>query len=381
MDHTYTDEQRLLFGTVTEILTRTGGDSRRRTATAADPGYRPAVWADLAAGGLTGLVVDAADGGSGAGPAEAQIVATALGSGGAGEPWIESAVVAASVIAELGDERHRAELLGALAGGSAVPILATEEPGRDMRTARPATRAERAADGWTVTGRKNPVVHGSAATALLVTAEAPDGTGVFWIDPAAAGVTVTGYRTFDDRRAAQIDLDAAPAVGLGAPGPQARAAVAGALVRGRAAWAAEAVGVMARAVDLTVEYLRTREQFGSPLSRFQALTHRVAEMYVALELARSMSDHATAAVAAGDLSPLTAARTALQICRSARLIGQEAIQLHGGIGMTAEHPLADHVTRLPAIEQQLGGADAALELLSAEIGTGAESGADPVSAG
>lgn len=379
MDHTHTDEQRLLADTVTEILARAGGEDHRRAVAVTDPGYRRAVWAELAASGLTGLLVAESDGGSGAGAVDAQTVAGALGRGGAGEPWIESAVIAAAVVADLGDEGQRAALLGGLADGSGLPILATDEPGRDLRTARPGTRARSGPDGWTVTGRKNPVVHGSAATALLVTADTEDGTGVFLVDPAAPGVAVTGYRTFDDRRAAQIDLDAAPAVCLGTPGPQTRTAVSRALVRGRAAWAAEAVGVMARAVDLTVEYLRTREQFGGPLSRFQALTHRAADMYVALELARSMSEHATAAVAAGDLSETTAARTALQICRSARLIGQESIQLHGGIGMTAEHPLADHVTRLPALEQQLGGADAALELLAGEIDT--EAATRPVSAG
>ncbi len=379
MDHTHTEEQRLLADTVTEILARSGGEDRRRAVAVTDPGHRRAVWAELAAAGLTGLLVAEADGGSGAGAADAQTVAGALGRGGAGEPWVESAVIAAAVIADLGDDAQRAQLLGGLADGTALPILATDEPGRDLRTARPGTRAESGPDGWTVTGRKNPVVGAPAATALLVTADTDDGTGVFVIDPAVPGVTITGYRTFDDRRAGQIDLDAAPAVRLGTPGPQTAAAVTGALVRGRAAWAAEAVEVMARAVDLTVEYLRTREQFGGPLARFQALTHRAADMYVALELARSMSERATAAVASGDLSETTAARTVLQICRSARLIGQEAVQLHGGIGMTAEHPLADHVTRLPALEQQLGGADAALELLAGEIST--EAAPPPASAG
>ena len=217
------------------------------------------------------------------------------------------------------------------------------------------TRAQHHGDSWSVSGRKNPVLAADCADTLVVSAALPDGgVGLFLVD--AAATSRIGYRTFDGRRGAQVDLDAAPAQPLGAGGDT-TAAIAGAVIRFQSALCAEAVGAMSEALRLTCEYLKSRKQFGVPLSNFQTLTQRAADMYVSLELARSMNFYAAMSIADGALDPVIAARAKLQISRSGRHIAQESIQLHGGIGMTAEYPVGHYAARLTAIEQTFGAAD------------------------
>ena len=193
---------------------------------------------------------------------------------------------------------------------------------------------------------------GDCADTLVVSAALPDGgTGLFLVD--ADAVTRHAYPTFDGQRGAQIDLDSAPAEPLG-DAVDASGAIRDAIIRIQSALCSEAVGAMEEALRLTTDYLKTRKQFGVTLNKFQALTQRAADMYVSLELARSMSLYAAMSIADGNLDPVIASRAKLQIGRSGRHIAQESIQLHGGIGVTAEYPVGHYAARLTAIEQTLG---------------------------
>jgi alkylation response protein AidB-like acyl-CoA dehydrogenase len=249
-----------------------------------------------------------------------------------------------------------------------VLAFAHAEPGgRWPHETVAATAVAEGAD-WVLRGTKNPVLHGDCADRLLVSAALPDGgVGLFLVNPADAAVRVTAYRTHDGLRGAQVELTGATATALGDPVDR-RAAIEASQIRAQAALCAEAVGAMDEALRLTTEYLKTRKQFGVPLAKFQTLTQRAADMYVALELARSMSLYATMSLADGVADPVIASRAKLQVGRAARLIGQEAIQMHGGIGLTAEYPVGHYAARLTAIERTLGGADDHLRRLTEQVG-------------
>jgi alkylation response protein AidB-like acyl-CoA dehydrogenase len=237
-----------------------------------------------------------------------------------------------------------------------------------MRTgaANVATTAARQGDSWILSGRKNPVLAGDCADTLVVSAALPDGgTGLFLVDGDA--VARRGYRTFDGQRGAQIDLDQTPGQPLG-DAVDTSQAVRHAIIRIQSALCAEAVGVMEEALRLTTDYLKTRKQFGVTLNKFQTLTQRAADMYVSLEVARSMNLYAAMSIADGNLDPVIAARAKLQIDRSGRHIAQEAIQLHGGIGMTAEYPVGHYAARLTAIEHTFGSSYDQLQVLVGQIG-------------
>lgn len=203
------------------------------------------------------------------------------------------------------------------------------------------------------------------ADTLVVSAALPGGgTGLFLVD--AKAIARQPNRTFDGRRGTQVDLEETSAEPLG-EAVDASKAIARAVIRTQSALCAEAVGAMDEALRLTTEYLKTRKQFGVTLNKFQALTQRAADMYVSLEMARSMSFYAAMSIADGRFDPLVASRAKLQIGRCGRHIGQEAIQLHGGIGVTAEYPVGHYTARLTAIEQTLGSSRDHLRVLMDQV--------------
>lgn len=229
-----------------------------------------------------------------------------------------------------------------------------------------STRASEGGGSWTLTGRKSPVLAGDGADTLIVTAALPGGgSGLFLVD--ATTTTRHRYRTFDGQRGADIIFDSTPAQPLGSGG-DASAAIEAAVIRFQSALCAEAVGAMDESLRLTTEYLKSRKQFGVPLKTFQTLTQRAADMYVSLELARSMSYYLAMSVADGRFDPMVAARAKLQIGRSGKHILEEAIQLHGGIGVTAEYPIAHYAARLTAIEQTFGSSTDQLRYLVSQVG-------------
>ena len=379
MDFELTDEQKMLRDTARELLARNYDAEKRNVVVDTEQGWSPQVWKQIAEMGLLGLTFAEDDGGMGAGPVEVAAVMTEIGRRLAPEPVLDAALIPGGVVAEAGSAAQRARLLPSVAEGSVLLAFAHAEPGVRWPSTAVSTAVERSGDGWVLSGVKNPVGHGGDAHVLVVSASLPDGgVGLFLVDADAEGVSRSTYATHDGSRAAQISFVSAAAEQLGAGDAATERSGAGdaatviesALVRTQAALCAEAIGAMEEALRLTTEYLKARKQFGVPLATFQTLTHRAADMYVLLELARSMSLYATLSLADGIVDPVVASRAKLQIGRSARKIGQEAIQMHGGIGMTSEYPVGHYVGRLTAIEHTLGGADDHLRVLAERLQPG-----------
>ena len=347
MDFSYDDEQKALREAVRGLVGKTYADhDHRREVTAQDPGFDERLWARMAEMGLLGLPFAEDDGGVGAGPVEIGIVCQELGAVAAPEPYLGAVVVAGGLVAACGTADQRAQVVSPLAAGEALPTFAHAEPGRRWTAEASTVTAARDGADWTLTGTKEPVPHGARADVLVVSAALPDGgTGLFLVDPAAA--TVSGYPAYDGSRAARVDLDAAPGTPLGEPGRDLTASIATVLDLAR---------VMRTALRSTTGYLTSRKQFGVTLDTFQDLTFRAADMYVALELTQSVVDWATMVVATGDPDALAdaAARCGLQTSRASRHVGQEAIQLHGGIAMTAEYAVGSLVAQLTALDHLLG---------------------------
>ena len=368
MDFTYDDEQQALREAVRGLVGRAYGDfESRRRAVDEDPGFSETVWLQLAEMGVLGLPFDERYGGMGAGAVEVGIVAHELGRVLAPEPFLTSVVLAGGLVAAAGSEEQKAELLGGLASGDLVLAFAHAEPGSRWAPTAEGVRAERAGDRWTLSGVKEPVPHGARADVLVVSAVLPDGgTGLFVVR--GAGVVRDGYRTHDGARAARVVLDATAATPLGTAEDR-TGIVARVLDTARVAACNEAVGLMEVALDLTSSYLKSRKQFGVTLNTFQALTFRSADMYVSLELARSMALWATMVLdgGSGEETSVAASRAALQVSRAGRHVGQEAIQLHGGIGMTAEYSVGTYASRLTALDHLLGDGNHHLGLLAAGV--------------
>ncbi len=367
MDFELDEEQKLLRDTARSLLDRSYDQETLAAVKASPRGWSEDVWRRLAETGLLGLGFADEDGGSGAGPVEVGLVMTELGRRLAPEPVLDAVVVPGAVIADVGSEVQRRKILPIVTDGGMLLAFAHAEPGSRWPAVEVNTRAVRQGDSWTVTGTKNPVPHGDCADTLVVSASLPEvGVGLFLVGAGGPGVTRRRYATHDGLRAAQIELRDVAAEPLG-DGGDAVVAIRAAQVRAQAALCAEAVGAMEEALRLTTEYLRTRRKFGVPLASFQTLTQRAADMYVSLELARSMSLYVTMSLADGVVDPVVASRAKLRIGRSARHIGQEAIQMHGGIGMTAEYAVGHYVSRLTAIEHTLGSADDHLRVLAADV--------------
>jgi alkylation response protein AidB-like acyl-CoA dehydrogenase len=351
MDFQLTDEQALLRDTTRDLLSRSYDPESRNKVIGSDLGWSREVWSQLADTGILGLGFEPDE----AGQIEIMVVLTEVGRRLAPEPILHAALAPGALIAELGSDAQKQQL-DEVAAGQRLLAFAHLEPGHRTPTTTVTTQAVRQGDSWKLSGRKNPVFAGDCADALVVSAALPDGgTGLFLVDAAAdsAAVARHPYRTFDGQRGAQVDLDGAAAEPLG-DGGDAAPAIRDAIIRIQSALCSEAVGVMEEALRLTTDYLKTRKQFGVTLNKFQALTQRAADMYVSLEVARSMNFYAAMSIADGNLDPLIASRAKVQIGRSGRHIAQESIQMHGGIGVTAEYPVSHYAARFTAIEHTLG---------------------------
>ena len=370
MDFTYDEEQLALRDAVRGLVGKAYSDfENRRRAAADDPGFSEKVWTQLAEMGILGLPFDEQYGGMGAGAIEVGIVAQELGRVVAPEPFLTSVVLAGGLIAAAGSEEQKTELLGALSGGESIPTFAHAEPGSRWQPTASAVTATGEGDSWTVTGVKEPVPHGVRADVLIVSAALPDGgTGLFVVASDASGLSRDGYTTHDGGRAAKVTFADTPAVPLGAAGDRA-GLIARVLDIARITACSEAIGLMEVALANTTAYLKSRKQFGVTLNTFQALNFRSADMYVSLELATSLTSWASMVLAegSGEDAATAAARASLGVSRAGRHIGQEAIQLHGGIGMTAEYSIGTYTSRLTALDHLLGDGDHHLGLLAAGV--------------
>ena len=371
MDFDLSDEQRLLKDSVDRFIADKYGFEARRLYRAEPGGWSRAAWAQMAELGLLGLPFSEADGGFGGGPTETAIVMEAFGRGLVVEPYLATAVIGAALLRHVATPEQRARLVPEIAAGERALAYAQVERQSRYSLNDIKTKAVRSGDGWALTGAKSLVLSGDTADTLLVTARtdgderARHGIGLFLVEAEAKGVSRRGYPTQDGLRAAEIEFDAAPAEALGDPG-EALPGLEWAQDEMLAALAAESVGVMQAMLDMTADYLKTRKQFGKPIGDNQALQHRAVDMYVSLEQARSMSIFAT--MMASDETAIERQRAMhaakVQIGRSGRHIGQEAVQMHGGIGMTMEYAVGHFFKRMTMIERGFGDTETHLAALA-----------------
>lgn len=369
MDFTYDSEQKALREAVRGLASKAYSDfENRRKAVAEAPGFDEGQWSRLAEMGVLGLPFSEDDGGVGAGPVEIGLVCQELGRVLAPEPFLASVVHAGGLVAAAGSPEQRADLLGRLAAGEIVLAAADTSPGRRRSADADGVTATQDGDSWTLSGVRDPVLHGARADHIIVSAALPDGgTGLFVVDGSAA--TRTDYAAFDGSRAARVELADTPATPLGEAGLDVTATIATVTDITRIMGANQALGVMQTQIAATTDYLKSRKQFGVTLNTFQALNFRAADMYVSLELAHSLVDWATMVVASGSQEEIADAadRVGLQVARAGRHIGQEAIQLHGGIAMTAEYSVGVGSAHLHVLDQWLGGAQHHLTRLSERV--------------
>jgi alkylation response protein AidB-like acyl-CoA dehydrogenase len=337
-----------------------------RNAIAKSPaGYSADHWRDFAELGIVGALFTAEQGGYGGSGDDLAVVFEALGRGLVVEPFLGNAVLAGGAIAGLGNASQK-EIVAPLIDGSRIAAFAHGEPESRYEMARVATRAERSGDGWRLDGAKAVVQHAEAADVLVVSArtagavDAADGIDLFLVPAGTPGVALRGYPLVDGGRAADVTLRGVtlPADALlGAQG-EAFATIEKLIGRGIVALCAESLGAMSVAREMTLAYLRTRKQFGVPLGTFQALQHRMADMLIEIEQMRSAVINAAAALDGERAARERALSAAKYTCgKTGTLVAEECIQLHGGIGMTWELPLAHYAKRLVMIDHQLGDED------------------------
>ena len=374
MDFDLSEEQRLLQESVGKLIADEY-DFEKRKAYAKEPaGYSSARWAQFAELGLLGIPFPESLGGSGGSAVETMIVMEAFGRGLVLEPYLATVVLGGGILRRAGSAAHQRELVPAVIAGKLRLALAHGERQARYDLADVATSARPAGGGWALSGRKAVVMHGDSADRLIVSARTAGnqrdagGISLFLVDAGAPGVTVEGYPTVDGLRAAEIELKDVKVGPDALVGERDRgfAIVEQAVDAGIAALAAEAVGAMAAMHEITVDYLKTRRQFGVAIGSFQALQHRAVDMLVSLEQARSMAYLATMMAEETDAAERRRAISAakVQIGRSARFVGQQSIQLHGGIGMTMEYKIGHYFKRVSMIDTLFGDAEHHLRLVA-----------------
>lgn len=356
MDFDFSDDQESLRDAVRRWVDKGFGFERRHGIAKAGGATR-AVYAELAELGLTGLAVPEAHGGMAFGAIEAMVVAEELGRGLVNAPFAQGALVAPTLLS-VAPAALQAEWLPKIADASALVVLAHQERAARYRLNHVTTRASESAGAFTLTGAKSTVPAGDEADAFIVPARLSGadgdaaGIGLFLVAKDAAGLAVRGYPTQDGARAAELTLNGTPAQLIARDG---LATLEHAVDAGIAALCAEAVGVMDKMVAITIDYMNTRKQFGVAIASFQALRHRVADVKMQLELGRSMSYFASLKMGEEPAARRRAiAQAKYQINQSVRYVGQQCIQLHGGIGVTDEYVASHYFKRLTMIEMQFG---------------------------
>lgn len=377
MDFEPSEDQRLLVESVTRLLQDQYGFAQRKGYMNTPEGYSPAIWSKFAELGLLGLPFAEEHGGFGGGAQEVMLVMQAFGRVLVLEPYFPTVVLAGTAIRKAGTAEQRRALLPAIAEGSLKLAFAHGERQARYDLNDVVTTAKRANGGWVLDGSKTVVSHGEAADRIIVSARTSgerhdeDGITLFLVDAGAAGVARRGYHSRDDSRAADIALNNV-SVGnadvLGEVG-QGLATVRSVVEAGIAATAAETVGAMEAMNEMTLEYTRTRVQFGNPIGSYQVVQHRLADMFMAQEQGRSMALLATIAVENPDDAQRTReiAMAKVGVGQAGRYVSQSAVQLHGGIGMTEEYAVGHYFRRCMVIERLFGDPAYYLEKLAEEV--------------
>ncbi|GAA4352729.1 acyl-CoA dehydrogenase family protein [Variovorax defluvii] len=373
MNFEHTEDRRMLADSLNRFIAEQYAFEARDKIAKSAQGFSTGIWQQFAELGVIGALFREEHGGFGGAGFDLAVVFEALGRGLVVEPML-GAVMAGEAIALAGSETQKEQLAGII-GGSTIAAFAHDEPGTHYEIAHVQTRAQRDNGGWLLNGAKAVVPHGEHADLLVVSARtsgADDdeaGISLFLVPARTPGVLVRGCPAIDGGRVAEVVLDGAalPAEALlGAEG-QGYATLERAVGRGVLALCAESLGAMEAAKTATLEYLRTRKQFGQLIGSFQALQHRMADLLLEVEQARSAVINAAAAIDGEDRLARERALSAAKcsIGRIGTLVAEESIQLHGGIGMTWELPLAHYAKRLVMIDHQLGDEDHHLQRFAA----------------
>ncbi len=375
MNFDYSEEQRLLADTLKRFLATNYTFDARAKIVASAAGYSEDVWAALAEMGLLGVPFDTEYGGFGGSAVDVMIVMEAIGEALVVEPYLATVGLGGQFVARGGTEALKRRLLPAVGEGKAKLALAQTERGARYDLRHVATQARRAGEGWVLDGEKCTVLHGGCADLLVVSARTagnpsdPRGISLFLVGQGTPGVSVQEYRTIDNLRAVDIRLSGAvvPAEALIGPEGDGLPLLEEVVDYGTALLCAEAVGAIRYANEATLAYLKTRRQFGVHIGSFQALQHRMVDMLISYEQARSMACLACVKVDTAEAAErrrvVSAAK--IKIADACRHVSQEAVQLHGGMGMTEELKISHAFRRLTMIAQAFGDVDHHLERFAA----------------
>lgn len=361
MDFNLTPEQEALADSVARFAARDYTFEARKNLIAAGTGLDPAHWQTFAELGWLGAGLAEDAGGYGGGPVENMIIMESFGRALVLEPFLPVALVAAQTLAALPPSTLRAMLIAEVVAGEAVTVVAHGE----LAARGAPDHVETLCENGRITGTKSMVIGGHAADRLIVSARGSGGTGLYLVDPSATGIFARRYRLLDNQHAVDLMFDDAPVLETLARPGEGEAAIAAGLAHGLTGICAEAVGAMDAAIRMTRDYITTRRQFGTTLSTFQALQHRMADMLVEMELSRSILYQGIAALdqPGEDRTRALAAMKAI-VSSAAMFVGRNAVQLHGGIGMTEEYAIGHYYRRLFVISGQFGGESLHLKTLA-----------------
>ena len=384
MDFNFTEEQTMIRDSLARLIKDQYDFDTRRKVVASKEGWRPKMWAQFAELGLLAAPFSEEDGGLGGGPIDAMVVMEEFGKGLVVEPFLQSVVVGGGFL-KRGTEGQKAEHLAPMIAGERVFAFAYAEPKGRYNLADLETTAKKDGAGWKRSGHKSVVVGAPWASHLIVTARTAGGRrdtkgiGVFIVAKDAKGVTTRDYPTVDGRRASEVHFDnvsvgADAAIGDAANGLPLIERVTDEAI---AALCAEACGAMKVAQTMTVEYSRQRKQFGTPIGKFQVLQHKMVDMFMEAEQSVSMTYMATLKLDEDDVTRKKAASAAkVRIGQAGRFVGQNAIQIHGGMGMTDELAIGHYFKRLTIIDSEFGNVDHHLkrytDLSAADMAVAAE---------
>ncbi|OWP49764.1 acyl-CoA dehydrogenase family protein [Pseudomonas nitroreducens] len=374
MDFRLTQEQQMLQDTAARLVRDHYGFEQRETYRREPQGFSASFWAQLGELGLCAVPFEEGYGGFAGQGVDVGLICAELGRGLCLEPYLHSVVLGGGLVAQMGSEAQRGELLPRVASGELQLAVALEEPQSHYQLNDVRCTARTTSGGWLLDGHKSVVFGGQSAGLILVSARTggdpldPHGISLFLVDPASAGVRRRAFPTLEGRTACELYLDNVFVSSAELLGKEGGALGALNYQQGRAiaAQCAEAVGSMEAACALTLDYLKTRQQFGSVIGKFQALQHRMVDMRIELEQASSMALLAACMADEPDSDERSRALAAAKyiISRAARLIADESVQLHGGIGLTWEYQLSHHAKHLWMVARQFGDDDHHLQVFS-----------------
>ena len=367
MNFTLSDEQKLLQDSVDRFVEKEYAFDARRKILESDLGFSRDNWASFAELGWLAAPLPEDHGGLSGSAVDVAVIMEGLGRGLVLEPYVPSVVLGGGLVAAAGNDEQKARILPAVAEGTMLLAFAHVEPQARFDLFDIQCSATVDGDGFVLSGDKSVVFYGDSADTLIVAARTAggqrdrDGIGLFIVAADAAGVSRRPYPTVDGLRGAEVHLENARVTAadvLGAPG-DALAVIETVVDRAITAVCAEALGAMEVLIKMTQEHLKTREQFGVPIGAFQVLQHKVVDMFTAHELSKALTYRAAAAMSSGDATERARAASAAktQVGRAGKFIGQSAVQLHGGMGMTDELSVGHYFKRLSMIDVQFGNAD------------------------